>query len=36
MKTDIDIAKAAKIEHISKIAQKLNIQEDDLDSCSVR
>ncbi|NOR44242.1 MAG: formate--tetrahydrofolate ligase, partial [Candidatus Delongbacteria bacterium] len=31
MKTDIEIAKAAKIEHISKIAQKLNIKEDDLE-----
>ncbi|MBN2789394.1 MAG: formate--tetrahydrofolate ligase [Candidatus Delongbacteria bacterium] len=31
MNTDIEIAKAAKIEHISKIAQKLNIPEEDLE-----
>ncbi|MDA3885179.1 MAG: formate--tetrahydrofolate ligase [Candidatus Delongbacteria bacterium] len=31
MKTDIEIAKAAKIEHISTIAQKLNIKEEDLE-----
>jgi len=31
MKTDIEIAKSAKIEHISQIAQKLNINENDLE-----